>query len=489
MSDPYFQQLFAQRIGGANYGKGTEIYKFEKIKRAKRKALAEHPERKLVDFGIGENDEMADQSVRHVMAEEINKPQNRGTPTTASRRSRKRPPGSCGASSASSWIRPREINHCIGTKPALAMLPAVFIDPGDVTLMTVPGYPVAGTHTKYYGGEVHRLPLLAENDFLPDLDSIPADIRRRAKLLVINYPNSPTGKTATPEFFAKVVEFALANQIVVVQDATHMMLSYDAPPLSFLQTPGARDVGIEIHSMSKGWNMIGWRLGWFCGNERIVRALADVKDNCDSGQFIAIQRAAAAALDDPEIPRRIRGSIGGGSKSSWPRCGAAGSTARCRADRSSFTREARAARPAGSTFATAEAFSQYLITEHSICTVPWDDAGPYLRFSVTYEAARRGRRRRPDGRNRTPAEADRAGVLKGRQDPLSLWERAGEGQLASPPFAEFPMVPIAPRPSTPTGKSGDKRTSYKPRPWLRLRQPNTMAALAFLSIPENGVIP
>ena len=338
MSDPYFQQLFAQRIGGANYGKDAEIYKFEKIKRAKRKTLAEHPERKLVDFGIGENDEMADQSVCQVMAEEIGKPQNRGYADNGIQAFKDAVPASCGASFGVELDPLTEINHCIGTKTALAMTPAVFIDPGDVTLMTVPGYPVAGTHTKYYGGEVHRLPLLAENDFLPDFDLIPADVRRRAKLLVINYPNSPTGKTATPEFYAKVVEFALANQIVVVQDATHIMLSYDAPPLSFLQTPGARDVGIEIHSMSKGWNMIGWRLGWFCGNERIVRALADVKDNCDSGQFMAIQRAAAAALDDPEIPRRIRGNIAGGWRSSWPRCGAVGSTARCPAVRSSFIR-------------------------------------------------------------------------------------------------------------------------------------------------------
>ena len=123
---------------------------------------------------------------------------------------------------------------------------------------------------------------------------------------MINYPNSPTGRAATREFYRRVIEFARQNQIVVVQDAAHVMLSYDAPPLSFLQVPGAREVGVEVHSLSKGWNMIGWRMGWVCGNERIVRALADVKDNCDSGQFIAIQKAAAAALDDPEIPRRTR---------------------------------------------------------------------------------------------------------------------------------------------------------------------------------------
>src|SRR5262245_53405163 len=193
MSDPYFQQLFAERIGGPNYGKGTEIYKFEKIKRAKRKALAEHPERKLIDFGIGENDEMAPESVRASMGREINRPENRGYADN----------GIAAYKEAAARFMQRtfgvaldpvtEVNHCIGSKTALAMLPAAFINPGDVTLMTVPGYPVAGTHTHYYGGEVFKLPLLAQNDFFPDLASIPADVVRRAKLLVINYPNSPTG--------------------------------------------------------------------------------------------------------------------------------------------------------------------------------------------------------------------------------------------------------------------------------------------------------
>src|SRR6185369_11689930 len=191
-------------------------------------------------------------------------------------------------------------------KPALAMLPACFINPGDVTLMTVPGYPVAGTHTAYYGGEVHKLPLREENGFYPDLKGIPADIRKRAKLLVINYPNSPTGATATREFYRQVIDFAQTNQIIVVQDAAHILLSYDGPPLSFLQVEGAKDVGVEIHSMSKGFNMIGWRMAFVAGHPLIVQALADVKDNSDSGQFIAVQKAAAAALDDASIPPRTK---------------------------------------------------------------------------------------------------------------------------------------------------------------------------------------
>ncbi len=386
MSDPYFQQLFAQRIGGANYGKGTEIYKFERIKRAKRKALAEHPERPLVDFGIGENDAMADESVRRVMADEISKPQNRGYADNGILAFREAVARLMAREFNVTLDPATEINHAIGTKPALAMLPAVFIDPGDVTLMTVPGYPVAGTYTKYYGGEVHRLPLLPENDFYPDLDSIPADILRRAKLLVLNYPNSPTGRAPTREFYERVIQFARDNQIVVVQDAAHIMLTFQGPPLSFLQVPGAREVGVEIHSLSKGWNMIGWRMGWVCGNARIVQAFADVKDNTDSGQFIAIQKAAAAALDDPEIPRQTRAKYRRRLEklvATLKRCGF-----QCEMPGGSYFLYTRSPKGLadGQTFATAEAASQYLITEHSICTVPWDDAGAYLRFSVTYEA-------------------------------------------------------------------------------------------------------
>ncbi len=387
MSEPYFQQLFAQRIGGPEYGKGTEIYKFEKIKRAKRKALAEHPDRPLIDFGIGENDEMAPRVVRQVMATEIGRPENRGYADN----------GIAEFKEAVSRFMARqfdvqldpatEINHCIGSKTALAMLPAVLIDPGDVTLTTIPGYPVAGTHTKYYGGEVYPMPLRAENDFLPDLDSIPEDVRRRAKLMVINYPNSPTGRVATRDFYTRVIEFARQNHLVVVQDAAHVMLSYADPPLSFLQVPGARQVGVEVHSLSKGWNMIGWRIGWVCGHQRLVRAFADVKDNCDSGQFIAIQKAAAAALDDADIPRRTREKYQRRLEKLVDvlnRCGF-----NCRMPGGSYFLYAASPRgvAGGPSFDSAEAAAHYLITEHSVCTVPWDDAGAYLRFSATYEAA------------------------------------------------------------------------------------------------------
>ncbi len=387
MADPYFQELFAERIGGVDYGKGAEIYKFENIKRAKRKVLAEHPERGLLDFGIGENDEMAPPMVRERMAQEIHKPENRGYADNGIAEYKAAAARFMHRNFGVQLDPEKEVNHCIGSKPALAMLPACFINPGDVTLMTVPGYPVAGTHTRYYGGTVYRLPLSAENDFLPDLEAIPGDVLQKAKLLVLNYPNSPTGKVATPEFYQQVIDFAKSHRIVVVQDAAHVMLTLQGQPLSFLSIPGAKEVGVEIHSMSKSFNMIGWRLGWVCGHERIVRAYADVKDNSDSGQFIAIQKAAAAALDDDSIPVQVRAKYLRRMEKlmlTLSRCGF-----QCRLPGGSYFLYTRAPRglQGGPTFDTAEAASQYLITEQSIVTVPWDDAGSYLRFSVTYEAA------------------------------------------------------------------------------------------------------
>ncbi len=387
MDDPFFQTMFADRIGGAQFGKGSDIYKFEKIKRAKRQAIAEFPERKLIDFGIGENDNMAPLQVRQVMQEQIHLPENRGYADNGVLAFKEAVARFMQRHFAVSLDAATEINHCIGSKPALAMLPATLINPGDITLMTVPGYPVAGTHTQYYGGSVYRLPLLAEHGFFPDLNQIPHEIRRRAKLLVLNYPNSPTGTLATTEFYERVIKFARQHEIIVVQDAAHILLSYPSPPLSFLSVPGAHEVGLEVHSLSKGFDMIGWRIGWVCGHPLLVRAFADVKDNSDSGQFIAIQKAAAAALDDDSIPRRTRQKYERRLRKLVTMLRSCGWECQMPGGTYFLYVPAPQGVDRGPEFATAEHASQYLISEHSMITVPWDDAGAYLRFSVTYEAA------------------------------------------------------------------------------------------------------
>ena len=386
MSTPYFQDLFADRIGGPSYGTGTEIYKFEKIKRAKRKALADNPDRELLDFGIGENDAMAPRAVRQRMEQEVNLAENRGYADNGVLEFKEAAARFMERNFGVQLDAATEINHCIGSKAAFAMLPACFINPGDITLMTVPGYPVAGTHARYYGGTVFQLPLRAENDFLPDLESIPDDVLSKSKLLVLNYPNSPTGKVATREFYQGVIEFARQHKLVVVQDAAHIMLTFTGQPLSFLSVPGAKEVGVEVHSLSKGFDMIGWRMGWVCGHAKLVQAFADVKDNCDSGQFIAIQKAAITALDDDTIPQSINAKYRrrlGKLVETLNACGF-----NCQMPGGSYFLYTRAPSgvKGGPAFATAEEASQYLITQLSMVTVPWSEAGEFLRFSATYEA-------------------------------------------------------------------------------------------------------
>jgi LL-diaminopimelate aminotransferase len=391
MSDPYIQNLFADRIGGKLYGKGTEIYKFEKIKRAKRAALAASPGAELIDMGVGEPDEMAFGECVDALCRAAKDPENRGYADNGAGLYRQ---------AAARWMKnvcgvegidpETQIVHSIGSKAALTILPACFINPGDVALMTTPGYPVFGTHARYFGGEVHNIALLEKNGFLPDLNGIPQDKLKRAKTLVINYPNNPTGASATPQFFAEVVAFARKHNLIVIHDAAYAALVFDGKPLSFLATPGAMDVGIELHSMSKGFNMTGWRLGFVVGNPLIVKAYADVKDNSDSGQFLAIQQACAYALDHPEITQKIATKYSrrmDGLVSVLNRHGFG-----ARKPRGSFFLYVRVPKAATGKdqkrvgFEKAETFSQWLITEKLISTVPWDDAGAYVRFSVTFIA-------------------------------------------------------------------------------------------------------
>jgi LL-diaminopimelate aminotransferase len=389
--DSFIQNLIADRIGGKTYGKSTEIYKFEKIKRAKRAALAANPGAELIDMGVGEPDEMAFPETVQALSQAAQKAENRTYADNG---------GGIFKQAAARWLQnvcnvpsinpETQIVHSIGSKAALTILPATLINPGDVALMTTPGYPVFGTHAKYYGGEVHNLPLLEKNNFLPDLNSVPPDKLRRAKSLVINYPNNPTGASATPEFFAQVVAFAKAHNLVVIHDAAYAALVFEGKPLSFLATSGAVDVGIELHSMSKAFNMTGWRLGFVAGNELLVRAYADVKDNSDSGQFLAIQEACAYALDHPEITQKIAAKYSRRMDSLVTVLNHHKLPAK--KPKGSFFLYVKSPKSAQGkdgkrvAFEKAENFSQWLITEKLISTVPWDDAGAYVRFSVTFSA-------------------------------------------------------------------------------------------------------
>ncbi|MEE9613480.1 MAG: LL-diaminopimelate aminotransferase [Thermodesulfobacteriota bacterium] len=387
MSESYIQNLFAGRIGGRKFGKDTAVYKFEKIKRAKAEAREKDPSRELLDLGVGEPDDMAFPMVVEALRIECAKPENRGYADNGIRELKAAAAIYMERVFGVGDIDPeREVLHSIGSKPALAMLPDAFIDEGDVTLMTVPGYPVMATHTEWHGGKVVKLKLLEENGFLPDLDSIGKEDLKKAKLLYLNYPNNPTGAVATVEFFEKVVEFARANDIVVVHDAAYAALSFDGKPLSFLSIDGAKDVGVEIHSFSKAFNMTGWRLAFLVGSEKVIGAFAHVKDNYDSGQFIAIQKAGVYALEHAEITDKIATRYRKRLKLMVEALTDAGFSAAM--PRGSFYLYVKAPVGAGKDvkFKSAEDASQYLIKEAHISTVPWDDAGSYLRFSATFQA-------------------------------------------------------------------------------------------------------
>jgi len=388
--ETYIQSLFAERLGGAMFGREQKIYKFEKIKRAKRAALAAHPGAELIDFGVGEPDEMAFSGVVEVLQKEAEKPENRGYADNGIAEFKDAAARYLQKVYGVSGINPQtEVLHGIGSKPVLAMIPAVFINPGDVTLMTVPNYPVMGTHTRWYGGEVVNLPLTEENAFLPDLDAVPPDVRKRAKLLYMNYPNNPTGACATRAFFERVVKFARENEIIVVNDAAYAALTYGAKPLSFLSIPGAKEVGVEIHSLSKAFNMTGWRLAFVAGNERVIAGYGNVKDNYDSGQIKAIQKAGVYALDHPEITGEITAKYERRLRAMSSVLAEIGFSARMPAGTFYLYVRMPKGVKGGKRFVTAEEFSEFLITEKLISTVPWDDAGSYIRFSATFES--RGR--------------------------------------------------------------------------------------------------
>ena len=192
----------------------------------------------------------------------------------------------------------KETLPLIGAKEGIAHVALCFIEPGDIALVPDPGYPVYSVGTWFAGGECHWMPLLEENGWLPDLDAIPEEMARKAKVMWLNYPNNPTGAIADADYFKKVVEFAKQYDIAVMHDASYSEVTFDGyRPPSFLQTPGAMDVGMEFHSLSKSYNMTGWRLGMAVGNEEIIRALMVIKSNLDSGVPNAIQYMGIEAME------------------------------------------------------------------------------------------------------------------------------------------------------------------------------------------------
>ena len=190
-----------------------------------------------------------------------------------------------------------EVLPVLGAKEGVAHIALACLDPGDVCLAPEPGYPPYTSGPLFAGADIHYLPLRAENAFFPDLDAVPGETLADANLLYLNYPNNPTGAIVPTPGFDRAVAFASANDLIAVHDSSYSEIAFDGyRPPSFLATPGAKDIGVEIFSLSKGWNMTGWRVGWIAGNAAAIERYRDLKTNLDSGMFDALQLAAVAAL-------------------------------------------------------------------------------------------------------------------------------------------------------------------------------------------------
>lgn len=285
---------FAERI------RALPPYLFADIDRRKAEAIARGMD--VIDLGVGDPVEPTPEHVIERLCEAARDPANHRYPSyTGSMDFRE---------AVARWYRRKagieldpeaQVFTLIGAKEGLAHLPWAFVDPGDLALVPDPGYPVYRNATVMAGGTPYPVPLLEEREFLPDLSSLPEDVAEKAKLLFLNFPSNPTGAVATREFFREVVEFARMYGLIVVHDAAYSEITYDGfVHPSFLEVPGALEVGIEVHSLSKTYNMTGWRLGWAAGNEEVLEGLGKVKTNVDSGAFQAVQFAGIAALEGPD---------------------------------------------------------------------------------------------------------------------------------------------------------------------------------------------
>jgi LL-diaminopimelate aminotransferase len=271
-------------------------YLFAEIDRKKREALARGVD--LIDLGVGDPDIPTPPKVVEKLMEAASKPVNHRYPSSAGLPQYRQ--------AVAGWYQKRfgvkldperEVVSLIGSKEGIGNMATAFVDPGDLVLVASPCYPVYYIGTSFCGGKNYFLPLVKKNHFLPDLDAIPEAVARQAKMLWINYPNNPTAAVAEKEFFAKVVDFAHRYNIIICHDAAYTEMGFDGyRPMSFLELDGAKEVGIEFHSLSKTFNMTGWRVGMAVGNKDLVGGLAQVKSNVDSGIFQAVQEAAIEAL-------------------------------------------------------------------------------------------------------------------------------------------------------------------------------------------------
>lgn len=270
-------------------------YLFASIDKMKQRALQKGTD--LIDLSIGDPDIPTPVQIVNEMKNAVENPAYHRYPSYEGMPSFREAVAGWYKRRFQATIDPNtEVLSLIGSKEGIGHIPLAFVDPGDTVLVPSPGYPVYAAGTLFAGGISYPLPLLQENDFLPDLNSVPKGILKKAKLFFINYPNNPTSAAAPADFFKEAARIARLYNIIVCHDASYTEIYYGEKPLSFMQIPGARDVGIEFHSLSKTYNMTGWRIGFAVGNREVLQGLGKIKTNLDSGVFQAIQKAAITAL-------------------------------------------------------------------------------------------------------------------------------------------------------------------------------------------------
>lgn len=277
--------------------KNLPPYLFAAIDRMKADALSKGMD--VIDLSIGDPDMPTPQNIVEAMKRAVEKPANHRYPSYEGMLAYREAVASWYKKRFDVTLDPRsEVLSLIGSKEGIGHIPLAFVNPGDIVLVSSPGYPVYPVGTLFAGGESYVMPLLESNNFLPDFSSIPADVLKRAKLMFINYPNNPTSATADIEFFNEAVEIAKKHNIIVCHDAAYSEIYYDGKrPASFLEADGTKEVGIEFHSLSKTYNMTGWRIGFAVGNRDVIFGLGKVKTNLDSGIFQAVQEAGIEALN------------------------------------------------------------------------------------------------------------------------------------------------------------------------------------------------
>lgn len=376
-------ELFANRIGGKNYLNNINLYRFAKIKKAKEEAISKGEN--LLDLGIGEPDKRADDIIVDSLYKEAKKWENREYADNGCLEFNKACSGYLRVEHGVNLDYKSEIMHCIGIKEALNILPLAFVNKDDYIITTSPGYNVMANMGKWLDCNIYEYKLNKFNNYLIDFEDIDENILKKCKLLYINYPNNPTGSVATKEFFKEVVKYAKKYNFIVVHDAAYIDLCFDdIDKISFLSVEGAKDVGVELYSFSKCFNMTGWRIGFVAGNKDIIKAYGSVKENLDSGQFLAIQKAGITALNNYEkINKELKQMYlrrhklikdvlnKHGFKSEVPKAG--------------FYQYVSIPKSCnGVNFESAEEFALFLMENVGVVTIPYDVNGKYIRLSMTF---------------------------------------------------------------------------------------------------------